>query len=84
GNSFFFGWGVPKDKKMALSYYELAATLGDPDAQQQTGYCYANGKGTKVDKKKAARYYRMAVAQGAQTFGLSWIHKVGFFFLSPL
>ena len=34
GQSFAKGWGVKKDKRMALSYFQLAASLGDPDAQQ--------------------------------------------------
>ncbi|KAM0750375.1 HCP-like protein, partial [Meredithblackwellia eburnea MCA 4105] len=76
GTSFRFGWGVAKDKKMAVSYFQLAADLGDPDAQSELAFCLANGKGCKKDMKKAAKYYRMAVAQGGETFGLSWIYKV--------
>ncbi|KAL8283627.1 hypothetical protein RQP46_005422 [Phenoliferia psychrophenolica] len=75
GTSFRFGWGVEKDKKMAVSYFTLAADMGDPDAQSDLAFCYANGKGVKKDMKKAAKYYRLAIKQGGETFGLSWIYK---------
>ncbi|KZT42734.1 HCP-like protein [Sistotremastrum suecicum HHB10207 ss-3] len=75
GQSFFQGWGVARDRTMAVNYFTLAARLGDMDAQQDLGFCYANGKGCKKDKKEAARWYRAAAAQGASTVGLAWIFK---------
>lgn len=78
----------------AVSYFKLAADLGDPDAQTELAFCYASGKGCKKDMRLAAKvrlfaslslsvelipapqYYRLAVAQGGETFGLSWIYKV--------
>ncbi|GAA5961897.1 hypothetical protein JCM21900_006361 [Sporobolomyces salmonicolor] len=75
GVSYRFGWGVEKNKKMAVSYFILSADLGDADAQQDVAFCYANGKGCKKDMKKAAHYYRLAVQQGAEDWGLSWIYK---------
>ncbi|SCV71640.1 BQ2448_3228 [Microbotryum intermedium] len=75
GVSFRFGWGVPRDKKMAVAYFTLAADLGDVDAQTDLAFCYANGKGCKKDLRMAAHYYRLAVKQGAESFGLSWIWK---------
>lgn len=72
---FCYGWGVKMDKAMALEYFELAAKLGDPDAQAEAGALYAAGKGCKKDLKKAAMYYRMAEQGGYDTVGLSWIHK---------
>ncbi|EGO19523.1 hypothetical protein SERLADRAFT_479055 [Serpula lacrymans var. lacrymans S7.9] len=69
GQCFFQGWGVDKDKKMAVvaisewqSYYKVAANLGDADAQQDLAFCLANGKGCKKDKKEAAMWYRAAVS----------------------
>ncbi|KII86524.1 hypothetical protein PLICRDRAFT_114499 [Plicaturopsis crispa FD-325 SS-3] len=59
---FFQGWGVPKDQKMAVSYYLVAARLGDADAQQDLAFCLANGKGCKKDRKEAAKWYRAAVS----------------------
>ncbi|TFK76613.1 HCP-like protein [Pluteus cervinus] len=75
GQCFFQGWGVPKDQKMAVSYYTVAARLGDPDAQSDLAFCLANGKGCKKDRKEAAKWYRAAVAQGQSDVGLAWIYK---------
>jgi len=75
GQSFYRGWGVEKDKQMAVSYFRVAAKLGDPDAQQELAFCLANGKGCKKDKKEAAHWYRAAVAQGVSDIGLAWIYK---------
>ena len=46
------------------SYFKVAARLGDVDAQQELGFCYANGKGCKKDLKEAAKWYRAAVSLG--------------------
>ncbi|KAF5382876.1 hypothetical protein D9757_007287 [Collybiopsis confluens] len=78
GQCFFHAWGVPKDQKMGVSYYRVAAQLGDPDAQGDLGFCLANGKGCKKDRKEAAKWYRAAVAQGYSDVGLAWIHKEKF------
>lgn len=43
------------------SYFQVAARLGDVDAQLELGFCFANGKGCKKDLKEAARWYRAAV-----------------------
>lgn len=75
GQCFFQGWGVRKDQKMAVSYYRVAASLGDVDAQQDLAFCLANGRGCKKDKKEAAKWYRAAVAQGASDVGMAWIYK---------
>ncbi|KAF5312273.1 hypothetical protein D9619_003297 [Psilocybe cf. subviscida] len=75
GQCFFHGWGVPKDMKMGVSYYRVAARLGDGDAQNDLAFCLANGKGCKKDKKSAAKWYRAAVAQGQSDVGLAWIYK---------
>ncbi|KAM6497859.1 hypothetical protein JOM56_005807 [Amanita muscaria] len=75
GQCFFQGWGVLKDQKMAVSYYQVAARLGDADAQNDLAFCLANGKGCKKDRKEAAKWYRAAVAQGQSDIGLAWIYK---------
>lgn len=43
------------------SYFQVAANLGDPDAQQSLAFCLAHGKGCKKDRKEAAKWYRAAV-----------------------
>ncbi|KAH8834739.1 HCP-like protein [Flagelloscypha sp. PMI_526] len=78
GQCFFQGWGVPKDKTMAVSYYRTAARLGDADAQNDLAFCLANGKGCKKDRKEAAKWYRAAVKQGQSDVGLAWIYKEKF------
>ncbi|KIK91835.1 hypothetical protein PAXRUDRAFT_830494 [Paxillus rubicundulus Ve08.2h10] len=75
GQCFFQGWGAPKDQKMAVNYYRVAANLGDADAQQDLAFCLANGRGCKKDKKEAAKWYRAAVAQGVSDVGMAWIYK---------
>lgn len=46
----------------AVAYFKLAADLGDPDAQTELAFCYANGKGCKKDMKLAAkvRFFRLS------------------------
>ena len=75
GQSFRFGWGVAKDKRQAVAYFQLSADLGDVDAQSDLAFCLAKGDGCKKNVKLAAHYYRLSVAQGAASFGLSWIYK---------
>ncbi|KAF9414061.1 hypothetical protein BGZ94_000522 [Podila epigama] len=75
GMCFRHGWGVDKNKKTAAYYFEIAANLGDPDAQNDLAWCYYHGEGVKKDMFKSAKYYRLAAAQGLNTVGNSWIWK---------
>jgi hypothetical protein len=75
GVCFRHGWGVPKNKVTAAYYFEIAANLGDMDAQNDLAFCFHHGEGVKKDLKKAAKYYRMAANQGASVVGNSWIWK---------
>ncbi|KAF9186660.1 hypothetical protein BGZ50_002372 [Haplosporangium sp. Z 11] len=75
GICFRHGWGVEKNKKTAAYYFEIAANLGDPDAQNDLAWCYYHGMGVKKDMYKSAKYYRLAAAQGLGTIGNSWIWK---------
>ncbi|KAF9935244.1 hypothetical protein BGZ67_003462 [Mortierella alpina] len=75
GICFRHGWGVDKDKKTAVYYFEIAADLGDPDAQNDLAWCYYHGIGVKKDMFKSAKYYRLAAAQGQELIGNSWIWK---------
>ncbi|KAJ7222574.1 hypothetical protein GGX14DRAFT_429097 [Mycena pura] len=78
GQCFFHGWGIPKDQKMGVSYYAVAARMGDADAQMDLAFCLANGRGAKKDRKGAAKWYRAAVKQGQSDVGLAWIYKEKF------
>ncbi|KAG0027548.1 hypothetical protein BGZ82_008937 [Podila clonocystis] len=75
GICFRHGWGVEKNKKTAAYYFEIAANLGDPDAQNDLAWCYYHGVGVKKDMFKSAKYYRLAAAQGLSLMGNSWIWK---------
>lgn len=60
-DSEFYYFGVIAQHNAAQGYFQVAARLGDSDAQQELGFCYANGRGCKKDKKEAAKWYRAAV-----------------------
>ncbi|KAG0261114.1 hypothetical protein BG011_001327 [Mortierella polycephala] len=75
GICFRHGWGVEKNKRTAAYYFEIAANLGDPDAQNDLAWCYYHGVGVKKDMYKSAKYYRLAAAQGLGIIGNSWIWK---------
>ncbi|ORX98468.1 HCP-like protein, partial [Basidiobolus meristosporus CBS 931.73] len=75
GVCFQHGWGVSKNKSTAVYYFEIAANLGDPDAQNDLAFCYLHGHGVRKNRHKAAKYYRMAHAQGMGVVGNSWIFK---------
>ncbi|KAI7870404.1 hypothetical protein BDF14DRAFT_1773941 [Spinellus fusiger] len=75
GVSFRHGWGCKKNKETAVSFFKVAADLGDADAQNDLGHCYYHGHGIKKDHHMAAKYYRMADKQGQGIMGNSWIYK---------
>ncbi|KAH6587384.1 hypothetical protein BASA61_006314 [Batrachochytrium salamandrivorans] len=64
--SFKQGWGLPKSKITAVYYLNMAAELGDPDAQMELAECYLRGDGIKPNKQKAAFWLRKAETQGAR------------------
>ena len=47
----------------ALEYLKKAQQ-GDPEAQFNLGWCYANGQGVKQDWQKAVEWYTKAAEQG--------------------
>lgn len=49
GDCYYYGRGVDKDFKMAVSYYQLGAegTFGDFDALRGLARCYYNGNGVE-------------------------------------
>ncbi|KAF9287726.1 hypothetical protein BGZ74_001028 [Mortierella antarctica] len=84
GICFRHGWGVEKNKKTAAYYFDIAANLGDPDAQNDLAWCYYHGVGVKKDMFKSAKYYRLAAAQGLSLMGNSWIWKDKYGGVPPL
>jgi TPR repeat protein len=75
GVCYMQGWGIAKNKKWGAYYYEIAADLGEPDAQNEIAHCYLNGKGVKKDKYKAAYFFQLASEQGNGYMGNAWIYK---------
>ena len=72
GVSHLNGWGIDRDKALALRCFEVAGHWGDVDALTEAGFCYAEGVGCKKNLKQAARFYRMAEQRGANMVGNSW------------
>ncbi|GAB7354751.1 hypothetical protein MBLNU459_g5159t1 [Dothideomycetes sp. NU459] len=75
GMSYMNGWGIPKDKPLAVRCFEIAGSWGDLDALAEAGFCYTQGVGCKKDLKKAAEFYRRAADGGMSMAGNSWIYK---------
>lgn len=85
------GWGVARDLEKAAYYFQLAANLGDCDAQVALAesflrfllfhYGHANiktivrGDGVKHSKQLAAFWFRKAEKQGARLVQMQWIWK---------
>ena len=51
--SYYQGWGTPKDYKKAFYYFEKMAIKDYPMAQSRLGRMYGYGKGVKKDLTKA-------------------------------
>jgi TPR repeat protein len=64
GEAYLTGKGVPQDIKQAAYWYEKAAGLGDPVAQNQIGYLYQVGLGVPADPIRAVHWYQLAAANG--------------------
>lgn len=59
-----YGQGVPQDVVRAQETYCEAARLGDPEAQYDLGWIYANGRGFARDDALAALFFGLAAEQG--------------------
>ncbi|HVK91765.1 MAG TPA: tetratricopeptide repeat protein, partial [Mycoplana sp.] len=76
GACFAEGLGVPRDRKLALKWLQLAADAGDPVGERNYAAFHMQGlSGTDPDYRTAAEYYRRAAQKGdapAQDM-LSWM-----------
>jgi TPR repeat protein len=61
---YFTGNGVTQDSKRAAYWYEKAAGLGNPEAQNQIGYFYQAGIGVPQDPKRALHWYHLSASSG--------------------
>jgi TPR repeat protein len=62
--AYLTGKGVSRDPKQAAYWFEKAAGLGDPVAQNQIGYLYQVGLGVPADPVRAVRWFRLAASNG--------------------
>ncbi|WP_286037308.1 tetratricopeptide repeat protein [Enterobacter asburiae] len=59
-NVYRLGMGVPKDMKKAFELYQVAAELGNTDAQVDLGDMYYSGEETPQSYEKANYWYEKA------------------------
>lgn len=64
GRAYMTGDGVRQDLHQAAYWFEKAAGLGDPVAQNQIGYFYQSGTGVPVDAVRAVHWYQLSAANG--------------------
>ncbi|HNW01635.1 MAG TPA: transglycosylase SLT domain-containing protein [Burkholderiaceae bacterium] len=60
------GEGVPRDLVLAATLYCKSARLGDPEAQYNLGWMYANGRGPERNDVAAAFFFHAAAEQGLE------------------
>jgi TPR repeat protein len=58
------GKGVPRDERIALSWYRKAAESGNAAAQNRLGEMYRGGVGVPENKQAAVRWWHEAARQG--------------------
>ena len=71
--------GAPQSDDLAAKYFERAAELGDPAAQEEMGFIHASGLGRPLDAAQALVYWYFAAAAnrtGAQ-LALGYRHAYG-------
>lgn len=64
GAMFAEGKGVPRDDKVAFTWFKRAAEQGDPNAQYNLGASYAQGLGVARNDAEAAKWFKRAAEQG--------------------
>ncbi|OGB29421.1 MAG: lytic transglycosylase [Burkholderiales bacterium RIFCSPLOWO2_12_FULL_61_40] len=64
--SYENGEGVPRDPALAATLYCKSARLGDPHAQYNLGWMYANGRGVERNDLTAAYFFQAAAEQGLE------------------
>ncbi len=64
GRAYLTGDGAPQDLHQAAYWYEKAAGLGDPLAQNEIGYFYQVGIGVPVDPVRAVHWYQLSASNG--------------------
>ena len=65
GAAYLSGHGVQQDLKLAAYWYEKAAGLGDPSAENEIGYFYEMGIGVSPNPSRAVHWYQLAASAGS-------------------
>ena len=61
GVMYEYGYGVDKDPKRAVEYYQKAADMGNAAGQANLASMYRDGNGVQKDYAKAAYWYNECV-----------------------
>jgi TPR repeat protein len=73
GLVYQLGWGVERNGKEAVKYFEKAIELGDGGAAHNLGTLYISDvPGVTNDPVKSKYYYRLAKKMGAQFANDEW------------
>jgi uncharacterized protein len=65
GAAYLSGHGVQQDLKLAAYWYEKAAGLGDPLAENEIGYFYEMGIGVSPNPARSVHWYQLAASAGS-------------------
>ena len=80
-NMYRMGIGVPKDMKKAFELYQIAAELGNTDAQVDLGDMYYSGKESVQSYEKAYYWYEKAANKNNATaqmyLGYAYLNGLG-------
>jgi len=73
------GYGVQRDKILAVKHYKLAADKNYALAQYNFGVMVRNGQGVDEDQELALKYFQLAASTGAPwaQFNLAGIYEFG-------
>lgn len=76
GVCFMHGWGITRDRYLALHLIKLSGAWGDADAQFEAGLQMSLGAVSDKDSHMAAYYYRLAGFQGiSPPSKCKWVYK---------
>ena len=64
GHKYSHGWAVPKNKKEAAKWYQMAANQGSASAQYSLGKIYYEGKGIEKSLDRAYAWWLISAASG--------------------
>ena len=64
GVAYMQGFGLTRDERKAVQYFELAANAGHGLAQFNLAVAYILGQGIAQDRRKAMHWFRSAAERG--------------------